>query len=914
MTAGYRLTRSARHAFGLLVLTTLVGWSGARGATAAADLFAPVKEQEARRLAAIEKGAAQPPTCDYVNLLLEQGRADDAVRLLDRLTGEPREVMATKVRALLTVRNYAAARPLIAEAEETFGPLVATESEALLAWLFAVDDAARIDTLTAWCPSVSFHPVLTPYHLAAGRLALNLMNYDRAESCYVAVLDRIAGAAPAAFTPAWKAAALTGLGLVQYKRRDYDGSLARLTEAIGVQATPENLQALAETLIRLGRTDEAITAAEWAVRFNPYFEMGHYYLGNGYARRNYTELRAAYPGAFADAAGTRVLDAADSLLAAGNRPGARAAYEAVRAAHPGWVDAAIRLASLDFEDGRFDSARDLAFGALRTCPEYGRAHALLAKALESQQMAVDVHRPACEARFAATPMPDVPGIERFVTNWNSLSPRHRKQVALSIAPWRQFIPVLLEGGSSYYIKPLYMVLSKTPGQETLRDQRIDYDSRLWDDVRGCGGYNTVTGIEDVERDILNKYNTVLHELSHQVHAVLTADQSRQIQELYIRAKERDDRTKNGFISRYAGGAVWEYFAEGVNALKTPKRDAYDPREMVRERLDRIDPDLRDHLVRLLAVTDVSASYPVAWVGAGGDRVARGDVDGALPYYRKALARNPTEETALGSLVEALTLKGDCAEAMTVAEGAVAAHPGSGPIAVAAAEACWRSGRGLDAATALLRAARPRVTPADQYRVDLALGRLLWVAGDAANSLAAYDLVVDHQSDSPEGLWGRASALALAGRWEEAFTGYDQAVRMRTGVTDLRCGYAQDLLRAGRVDAARAQLDEALLLDPEDPTATALMGWVEMAGGRLDAARSHLQKALEWGPWCDMARILLGKVEARAGNAAAAEAAWAPVRERIARGAPPEYIFRTRLSTWESVHELPAVERALLEGK
>jgi hypothetical protein len=36
-----------------------------------------------------------------------------------------------------------------------------------------------------------------------------------------------------------------------------------------------------------------------------------------------------------------------------------------------------------------------------------------------------------------------------------------------------------------------MLLSETPGLATLRDTRINYDSRLWDDVRGAGGYNTV---------------------------------------------------------------------------------------------------------------------------------------------------------------------------------------------------------------------------------------------------------------------------------------------------------------------------------------------------------------------------------------------------------------------------------------
>ncbi len=48
---------------------------------------------------------------------------------------------------------------------------------------------------------------------------------------------------------------------------------------------------------------------------------------------------------------------------------------------------------------------------------------MLAKALEAERFTVDVHRAGYEARFAAMPMPVVPGIERFVANWRALSPR-----------------------------------------------------------------------------------------------------------------------------------------------------------------------------------------------------------------------------------------------------------------------------------------------------------------------------------------------------------------------------------------------------------------------------------------------------------------------------------------------------------
>jgi tetratricopeptide (TPR) repeat protein len=868
---------------------------------------------------------ADPAT---VQTLLESGAIDDAVAILPQLQGDSRAVLVARANVLLTVQDFDAARPLFEEIAARPDRNDA-ERQALYGWLFALDDMARIDELTR---AHSVEPGTTapiPDLLAAGRLAYELLNYERAEACFQRVLERIdasgsekvvdisgfmtgkTGGSDFMATMA-RSEALKGLGQVAYKRRDYDLSLVKITESIARKATPANLYALAETLIRLGRTDEAVSAAEWTIRLNRYHMMGHYLLGNGYTRRNYPELLAAYPAAFTGDQGRADLRRADGLLAAGDRAGARAAYDAVREAHPGWADPLVRLASIDFEDGRFESARDLSFEALHVCPEYGRAHATLAKALESQKFRVDVHRAEYERRFAEAAMPVVPGIETFIMNWNSLSPRHQKRVALSVDPWRRFIPVLVEGGSTYYIKPLYMLLSETPGQEPLRDQRINYDSRLWDDVRGAGGYHTVTGVEDVERTIFDQYNTVLHELTHQVHSVLTANQSREIQDYYIRAKERDERTKNGFLSRYAGGSVYEYFAEGANALESPRRDAYDTREVVRDRLDAIDPDLRTLVEKFFAQTDMSASYPVAYVNAGLDRQERGQLVPAIEFYEKALQRSPDEETALQWFTYALSLKGDSQKAVAAAERALETHPTSGAVVTTSAEALWHSGRGLGSAVTLLTEARPRVRSEDRYLIDLGLGRYHWIAGDAAASITAYDSALVYQSDNPEALWGRAGALALAKRWDESFKLYQEAVRLRTGVVDLRCDYARDLLVAGRVEAAKTQLDEALLLEAEHPVAEALRGWAALSEGRNDAAAEHLRKSLEWGQWSDLTRILMARAALARGDAAGAASALAPVRERIASNTPPQYVYREKLSTWRSVHELPAVERAMLE--
>ena len=54
--------------------------------------------------------------------------------------------------------------------------------------------------------------------------------------------------------------------------------------------------------------------------------------------------------------------------------------------------------------------------------------------------------------------------------------RRRRDVELAAVT--AFVPVLADGGATFYIKPLYMLLGECPDLETLRDQRINYDSEI----------------------------------------------------------------------------------------------------------------------------------------------------------------------------------------------------------------------------------------------------------------------------------------------------------------------------------------------------------------------------------------------------------------------------------------------------
>jgi tetratricopeptide (TPR) repeat protein len=870
-------------------------------AAATGDLLGPSRA----RLASLEARLDDPQEAvERARLLLQTGRHDEAHRLVGDLMEGDLDAKVLAGRILEAVHDFGRLETLV-ESLQLASPDDWDVRSLVYRWWFLIDDLERVERTLQKRRSDGEFTLADA--IASAELQLRLLGYEEARAAYVEILS---GELPLF----QRTRALRGLGVALHRERQFDDSLAKLTEALALSPLDADVMAaLADTLIRHGRTDEAIEAAEFAVGVAPYHLRSHYLLGSGYARRNYTQFYAAYPGSFADEEGRASLRGGDVLLEARRVSGARKAYETVRKAHPRWADAAVRLGSLEYAERNYTAARGHFEEALQLRPEYGRAHTGLARSLEAQRLAVEVHRRQYEESLERARMPEVPGIDDFVINWAALSPRHQKRLALSVEPWRRYLPVLIEAGATLYVKQLYQLLSETPGQELLRDQRISYDSRLWDDVRGCGGYHTVAGIEDVEQLVYNGYDTVLHEISHQVHSVLTEDRKREIQDLYAETKRRDESTGEAFLSRYASGSVWEYFAEGANALRSPRRDRFDTREIVRERLEDRDEALQAIARRIMLKDDVEPSYAVAYVTRGDDRLQRGKPEEALDAYRKALKRSPGDESTVDSHLYALAVMGRTREALEASREASGKMPESAAVALRLSDALWVAGEGLPAAIGTLQEARSKVRAQERYRIDQELGLLHWTAGDAPSALAAFQAVLEYQADSPAGLWGAAGAEALAGRWEKAWALYDKAVRHRTGIVDLRTDYARDLIRAGELERAAEQIDAALLLDPEDPEALAIKGWWHLQSGRIEEARAFARRARDLGPWCALADLVEAAAERRAGNPKASERLLEPLRDRIHHVTAPEYVYRKKWGRYDRVFTLPAIERALLPG-
>ena len=345
--------------------------------------------------------------------------------------------------------------------------------ESVVAWYLLTENLPALKT---WSEKIA-----NPSELANAELAFALLDLKSADSLY-----RIELTNP---DPVFQRLGKVGLAKVLQKKQKYQEALDLLVTAwVPEQISDGVIFQAGLCKQNLGETSESMDLLEEVLRWNPRHELGHYYLGNGYARKNYTELEST----------------STYLKCDGSSQCARDYV----------VDG-----SEEWMRGEFEAAMEHFFAALNLVPDYGRAHNGVAKCLEQMRLRENVYRAADQAGFDAKPYPQIPMIEQYILNWESLSERHKKQVAISVEPWKDYIPVLVASGSHHYIKPLHEKLSEVPGLETIADQRISYDSRLWDDVRGCGGYTTVTGVEDVERSIYNKYNTVLHELTHQVHGV-----------------------------------------------------------------------------------------------------------------------------------------------------------------------------------------------------------------------------------------------------------------------------------------------------------------------------------------------------------------------------------------------------------
>jgi tetratricopeptide (TPR) repeat protein len=136
---------------------------------------------------------------------------------------------------------------------------------------------------------------------------------------------------------------------------------------------------------------------------------------------------------------------------------------------------------------------------------------------------------------------------------------------MSVQPLKNYLKALKIAGATFYLTPFHKFLWEAPHNLGLKGQRT-FDLRLWDDIKGNGGFHATSGA-DWEKDVKYlRFNVVAHEFAHQVHSFLSKKHREEIKWLYLKAK-KERRT----LDFYADFNEWEYFAVGVEAYVSPDK-------------------------------------------------------------------------------------------------------------------------------------------------------------------------------------------------------------------------------------------------------------------------------------------------------------------------------------------------------
>ncbi|MCC6785718.1 MAG: tetratricopeptide repeat protein, partial [Planctomycetes bacterium] len=300
--------------------------------------------------------------------------------------------------------------------------------------------------------------------------------------------------------------------------RHSDDAVERAVAERG-EAAVEVLAAQASALYRVQRNDEAAQIYRRVLEVDPLHEEAHIRLGSG--------LTA--PRSFAPAAG-------------------------------------LRLGIAALRAGRLDEALDAFRGELEREPGNPVAHRLVGETLFLlRSRAALVHRSSAFAsvqRLAVVGAVDEELAREFMPQIDELAGSRRDVALRTLALFHRYLGPLVAKGARHDLLLEDQRTTDDPARAALRGKRT-FDGRVWDDVRGVGGLRAATGIEALDEAAAFGFDTLAHEVAHQVHLHVLRESPAfaRIKVLHRRAVDE------GRVLDYYAASNWaEYFGQGVEAF------------------------------------------------------------------------------------------------------------------------------------------------------------------------------------------------------------------------------------------------------------------------------------------------------------------------------------------------------------
>lgn len=264
------------------------------------------------------------------------------------------------------------------------------------------------------------------------------------------------------------------------------------------------------------------------------------------------------------------------------------------------ITASLRKAVASMQQGELEDAIAALAAEVQREPDHPVAHRLLGEALLQQRaLSCMALRDQAFARLrSALEIPDLADVPvaDFLPAYPGLVGERKAVVDRAMAMFGSRLERMIVIGGRH---DLLLELDRTtdaPSRATLRGKRT-FDGRVWDDVRGIGGLCAATGIEALDDASQFGFDTLVHEIAHQVHyyALKQADQAR-IRDLYKKAREH-----GRCLDYYAATNEAEYFGQGVEAFASlGKRPGGETTHgHTRFELWRVDRELHDFVARIV---------------------------------------------------------------------------------------------------------------------------------------------------------------------------------------------------------------------------------------------------------------------------------------------------------------------------
>ena len=629
-------------------------------------------------------------------------------------------------------------------------------------------------------------------------------------------------------------------------RQDNEAWKATAGKAVDLDPLdPEARVRRAFVLTRLeGKLREGYDEVRTALRLDPFCHSAYSFLGNGGTPYDYKEQPAVLsPEARAQAAsipaGTRariekLLAEGDQALLARRYPEALAAAESALALDPRSVTALVWKGSALYHQKKLEDALAAFRRALDINPDYGLAHYGVSQALLRMKDRINVKIPAMEKIFAGMDAPEPEGLRDVFINYAECDEELQRIIRLSVAPLGHYMKTLKIAGATYYIQPFHRFLWQSPKHPGLRGRRT-FDLRLWDDVKGVGGFHAVAAA-DWQRDF--KYfrtNVLLHEFTHQVHQFLSPGQREEVKRLFLKAK-KERRT----LTYYADYNEMEYLAVAVPAYAAEVKLGVGH---TREDLRRIDPDLYAFIQGMNTRESYRDNEVQAYLRKAQAALREDGPDAAAAVYREALAATgPAAELFVG-WGAALRVKGERDEARKILERARREFPKEAGPAVALAEDIVFAERDYLRALNLLDSAAREFPGA--FDVFAKLGETALASGDLDRAREAYRQALAIDPYSAPAYIQLARSYFHREDYGEAAKAFESAFAISKLDASAFADLARLSLEAGKAEEAERALETGRVLGPNDPRVREVQAWFLARRGKSpDSGRGDVPAAIE----------------------------------------------------------------------